>query len=77
MSISGHKIHLIKSGSTDHDITGPICVPSVGPTLLTQLRAMVMALALSIPATDMMAAVTTSMMISNVKKAKIDTNRLR
>ena len=28
MSISGQRSHLIKSGNIDHDMTGPICVPS-------------------------------------------------
>ena len=51
MSISRQSSHLMTAGSADHDIAGPICVPNDGPTLPTQLRAMVMALVLSMPAT--------------------------
>ena len=74
MSISGHKIHLITSGNTDHEITGPICVPSVGPTLLTQLKAMVMAFVLSMPTTIMMVAVTSVIRMVSVKNANSATN---
>lgn len=69
MSIKGQSIHLIKSGNTDHDITGPICVPSVGPTLLTQLSAIVMELVLSMPATIIMVAVTSVIKIVSEKNA--------
>ena len=47
--MSSELIHFTTSGSEFHDITGPISVPSVGPTLLTQLRAIVIELVLSTP----------------------------
>ena len=65
---------MMYSGSIDHDITGPICVPSVGPTLLTQLRAMVMALVLSMPATIIIVAVTNVISMVSVKKANSATS---
>ena len=68
--MSGQRIHLIKSGRMDHDMTGPISVPKVGPTLLTQLSAMVMALVLSMPATIMMVAVKRTIIVVSVKNAK-------
>ena len=63
MSISSEQIHLMPSGSELHDITGPISVPRVGPTLLRQLKAMVMALVWSMPTAIMMVAVMMAMMI--------------
>ena len=74
ISISGQRIHLMTSGRPDQDITGPICVPNVGPTLLTQLSAIVMALVLSIPATIMMVAVTSVINIVSVKNANSATS---
>ena len=50
MSMRREQIHLAKSGSSSHDIVGPISVPSVGPTLLSVDMVMVMALVLSTPA---------------------------
>ena len=50
MSMRREQIHLAKSGSSSHDIVGPISVPSVGPTLLSVEMVMVMALVLSTPA---------------------------
>ena len=49
MSMSSELIHLTTSGNEFHDITGPISVPSVGPTLLTQLSAIVIEFVLSTP----------------------------
>ena len=49
MSIISEQNHFATSGSSLHDIVGPISVPKVGPTLPTQLRVMVMALVLSMP----------------------------
>ena len=46
-------IHLAKSGSSFHDMVGPISMPSVGPTLLSVEMVMVMALVLSTPAAIM------------------------
>ena len=54
MSMSSESIHLTAAGRTAHDMVGPISRPRVGPTLLAQLRAMVMELVLSTPATIMM-----------------------
>ena len=67
--MSRQRIHLMKSGRMDHDMTGPICVPRVGPTLLTQLKAIVIAFVLSIPATIIIVAVTMTIIIVNVKNA--------
>ena len=53
MSMRREQIHLAKSGSSSHDIVGPISVPSVGPTLLSVEMVIVMALVLSIPAAIM------------------------
>ena len=53
MSISTEHSHLAKSGSCAHDMVGPISIPKVGPTLLSALSVMVMALVLSIPAAIM------------------------
>ena len=50
MSIKAEQIHFAKSGNMLHDIVGPISIPSVGPTLLILLNAMVIALVLSTPA---------------------------
>ena len=58
ISMSNDSIHLTAAGRMLHDIVGPISSPSVGPTLLAQLRAMVMELVLSTPATIMMKYVT-------------------
>ena len=49
MSISMEHIHFAVSGSMLHDMVGPISRPSVGPTLLSVLSVMVMALVLSMP----------------------------
>ena len=54
MSMSAERIHLTPIGKTLHDIVGPISSPRVGPTLLAQLRAMVMELVLSTPTRIMM-----------------------
>ena len=50
ISMRSEHIHFAKSGSSSHDIVGPISVPSVGPTLLSVEIVIVMALVLSIPA---------------------------
>ena len=50
MSMRREQIHLAKSGSSSHDIVGPISVPSVGPTLLSVEMVMVIAFVLSTPA---------------------------
>ena len=50
MSISADSIHLTIMGRMLHDMVGPISRPSVGPTLLPQLSAMVKELVLSTPA---------------------------
>ena len=67
MSISTEVIHLTTSGRMFHDITGPISVPSVGPTLLTQLRAMVMALVLSTP-TEIIIVADTTLISTNTER---------
>ena len=54
MSINAESSHLTNAGRMLHDIVGPISRPSVGPTLLPQLNAMVMELVLSTPARIMM-----------------------
>ena len=42
MSIKADRIHLTIVGRILHDMVGPISRPRVGPTLLPQLKAMVM-----------------------------------
>jgi hypothetical protein len=49
MSMSSEHSHFAMLGSSLHDITGPISVPRVGPTLLTQLSDIVIALTWSMP----------------------------
>ena len=53
-SISVEQSHLMPDGSIDQLIVGPISRPSDGPTLPMELRTMVMALVLSMPAAMMM-----------------------
>ncbi len=62
MSIISEQNHFATSGSSLHDMVGPISVPSVGPTLPTQLRVMVMALVLSMPIAIMVKEMMTQMM---------------
>ena len=69
MSIISEQNHFATSGSSLHDIVGPISVPSVGPTLPTQLRVMVMALVLSMPMAIMVKEITRQMMRYVVRKA--------
>ena len=69
MSIRREQIHLAKSGSSSHDIVGPISVPSVGPTLLSVEMVMVIALVLSIPAAIMENAQKMHMRQYTVRKA--------
>ena len=56
ISMSSEHAHFAKSGSSFHDMVGPISVPSVGPTLLSVEIVIVTALVLSTPASIMMKA---------------------
>ena len=49
ISSSTEQIHLPTAGRIFHDPVGPISSPSVGPTLLAQLMAIVMEFVLSTP----------------------------
>ena len=73
MSMRREQIHLAKSGSSSHDIVGPISVPSVGPTvgptLLSVEMVMVMALVLSTPAAIIVNAQKMHMRQYTVRKA--------
>ena len=71
MSMSSEQIHFTTAGNMLHDISGPICVPSDGPTLLTQLREMVMAFVLSIPKPTMIVAVHKHVKTNTAKNAHI------
>ena len=71
MSINSEQSHLTLIGSVLHDITGPISVPSDGPTLLMQLSDMVMALVLSIPKAIMIVAVQSPARMKIAKNAII------
>ena len=62
MSIMSEQNHLARSGSSLHDMVGPISVPKVGPTFPTQLSVMVMELVLSIPIAIIVNEMMTQMM---------------
>ena len=70
MSIKIEQSHLARSGSCAHDMVGPISIPSVGPTLLSALSVMVMALVLSIPAAIIENAQNKHITNVTVRKAK-------
>ncbi len=70
MSINTEHSHFAKVGSMLHDMVGPISIPSVGPTLPKQLRVIVMALVLSIPAAIIEKAQKRHIIRLTVRKAK-------
>lgn len=70
--MSSEHTQVTLSGSELHDMTGPICVPSVGPTLLMQLNDIVIALVLSIPITIIIVAAISDIKTYKAKNANSD-----
>ena len=66
-------IHLAKTGRLAQDIVGPISIPSVGPTFPMELKHIVIAFVLSIPAEIMTKAIRKNNKRYAVRNASSDT----